>query len=107
MNTPMLPTPPDCGSPCAMCESYAHLLAKAREEIARLRDSHAAIYLALGTNEADHTKWPQHIIALRKDKERLDWLCTESGETWALRFLVDTADPLDRAAIDAAKGGAK
>lgn len=34
----MLPTPPDCGAPCAMCESYAHLLAKAREEIARLRE---------------------------------------------------------------------
>lgn len=46
MTTPMLPTPPDCGSPCAMCESYAHLLAKARDEVARLRE----------------------------DKKRLDWL---------------------------------
>lgn len=30
---PMLPEQPDCGAPCALCESYAHMLAKAREEI--------------------------------------------------------------------------
>lgn len=44
-----------------------------------LRQSHSAIYTALGTQEVDCTKWPDQIRALRADKERLDWLETQDG----------------------------
>lgn len=49
-------------------------IAELERELAALRNSHANIYLALGGNEADHTKWPEQIAALRADRERLDWL---------------------------------
>lgn len=39
-------------------EHNANVAGELRAENARLRESHAAIYLALDTNEADHTKWP-------------------------------------------------
>jgi len=33
----MLTEQPECGAPCALCESLAHLCAKAREEVAKYR----------------------------------------------------------------------
>ena len=38
---------------------------QAAQECESLQQSHAAIYLALGTNEADHTKWPEQVKKLR------------------------------------------
>jgi len=36
-----------------------------RAEAEMLKQSHAAIYLALGSQQADHTQWPQEIKQLR------------------------------------------
>ena len=38
MNTPMIPTPPECGSPCAEYEALAHTNARLRAEVERLRE---------------------------------------------------------------------
>lgn len=39
MNTPMLPEPPECGTPCGACEALAHDNARLRAEVARLNES--------------------------------------------------------------------
>lgn len=48
-----------------------------RADNAALRNSHAAIYLALGNNEADHTKWPAHISAMREKLERMQLIAAD------------------------------
>lgn len=111
MTTPMLPAQPDCGAPCAMCESYAHLLAKAREELESVRKGSATVCRELR----------EEIARLRADKERLDWLEGVAQEGGFQCSGLEDSDLLDfefsnhdnqtsesvRAAIDAAKGGAK
>lgn len=58
--------------------------AELQEEVDRLRadndalrNSHAAIYLALGNNEADHTKWPEQISAMREKLERMQLIAAD------------------------------
>jgi len=39
MSAPMMPEAPDCGVPCGLCESLAHLYAKSREEASKYKSA--------------------------------------------------------------------
>ena len=66
---PMLPEQPDCGAPCALCESLAHLLAQAREENAALRAKLERADMALDTAEAHIDESEANELALQEIKE--------------------------------------
>jgi uncharacterized protein (UPF0335 family) len=51
---------------------WADFARKLEDENAALRASHGEIYAALGTSESDHTKWPQQIAALRKQRQEMN-----------------------------------
>lgn len=78
-----------------------------RAEAEILKQSHAAIYLALGSQQADHTQWPQEIKQLRAEKAeaelaRCNDLCSNEHGGTVSQSLAATITQL-RADLAAAK----
>lgn len=84
-----------------------------KTENAALRDSHAEIYFALQTKEADHTKWPQQIAALRAAAVEVCAIARVWATVWHDKLSLDSIRrfaeleqqilKLGAAAIDAAR----
>jgi hypothetical protein len=99
---PMLPEPPECGTPCGLCESLAHDNARLREELDAEKQKYAGCYFAWRESEAklraeverltkelsyhkisaetcamvarDKIAAEQRAEAAEADREQLDWL---------------------------------
>ena len=52
--------------PAAQPDPRDALIAELRAEVEEHRKAQAAVYLALGTDETDRTKWPEQIKAMRE-----------------------------------------
>jgi len=98
---PMLPEQPDCGAPCALCESLAHLLAQAREEIV------PSLIAVCREYRSKLDKLDQDNAALRGLVETLREYAQSLAYEWAWKRDSSLANDREMQALDAAIDAAR